>query len=372
MKVDAHYYAVLAFARACGFNKRSAGQVAFASQFVDDAKINHIVLKEKPAHGISYKDIDGKPSFFNMATCHSYTIMKTFNYSAMVGNTVAFHFVPGCEGMNFPKKLRCKEDSPVIRRILEDAAESGDLIKLGISLHAYADTFSHQGFSGLISKVNDIQKCKPSGSVPLTLSDVASKTVRWFTKDRFDRLFDSACPAYGHGQAMEYPDLPFLDWSYNYDYSDEFSEASKSSGNICNRERYTRAFKGIALYLTRFLMAHEKDLDTDGGDTDFYSLFQTLLRPGTNEQRIEAWKELIVKAGYYNEGEEDLEYREDRWLKRAFSDYDKKRFNGRKVEDAVLAPNFIESEWYRFYEGVHWYKDRFFKYCQAEGLDIPR
>ncbi len=48
MKVDAHYYAVLAFCRACGFSKGSVHKVAYASQFVDDAKINHIVIRGFP------------------------------------------------------------------------------------------------------------------------------------------------------------------------------------------------------------------------------------------------------------------------------------------------------------------------------------
>jgi hypothetical protein len=37
MKIDAHYYAVLGFCRACGFGKASAYDIAYASQFVDDA-----------------------------------------------------------------------------------------------------------------------------------------------------------------------------------------------------------------------------------------------------------------------------------------------------------------------------------------------
>ena len=372
MKIDAHYYALLAFSRACGFKKASAYAVAYAAQFVDDAKINHVVLSEKPPEGIMFDRIEGKPSFFNMATCHSYTRIKTFNYSAMIGNTSAFHFVPGCKGKNFPKRLRCKEESPIIIRLLDDALEDGDLIKLGIVLHAYADTFSHQGFSGMLSKVNDIQDCQSESSIPWTFSDMASRTIRWFARDKFDRLFDSVLPAYGHGQAMEYPDLPFLTWCYNYDYSDEFSTTYKSSQKISNRERYTRAFKGISRYLTRFLQRHPEHLDSAMDDPDFLSLFEALLRPGTDVQRVKAWKAYLVNVGYYDEGEEPLTYQEDSWLERAFSDFDKERFHQRKVEGAIIGDNFQESEWYCFYLGVHWYKELFFKYCAQEGIEIPR
>ncbi len=65
MKIDAHYYAVLAFARARGFDKQSACAIAYASQFVDDAKINHVVIEGSIPDGVRYDTIDGKPSFFN-------------------------------------------------------------------------------------------------------------------------------------------------------------------------------------------------------------------------------------------------------------------------------------------------------------------
>jgi len=53
--------------------------LAYASQFVDDARINHIVIDGDPT-GIHHDIIDKEPSFFNMATCHSYSRVKTSNY----------------------------------------------------------------------------------------------------------------------------------------------------------------------------------------------------------------------------------------------------------------------------------------------------
>ncbi len=72
MKIDAHYYALLGFSRACGFKKDCAILLGYASQFVDDARINHIVIGGDPA-GIDHDTIEKEPSFFNMATCHSYS-----------------------------------------------------------------------------------------------------------------------------------------------------------------------------------------------------------------------------------------------------------------------------------------------------------
>ena len=81
MQKDCHYYTVLALALACGFKKKDAWTVAYASQFVDDAKINQLVFRKAPDE----IDLDSKnpPSLINMATCHSYNRLKTFNMAAM-------------------------------------------------------------------------------------------------------------------------------------------------------------------------------------------------------------------------------------------------------------------------------------------------
>lgn len=371
MKLDAHYYAVLAFCRACGFKKKSAHQIAYTSQFVDDAKINHIVIQGNPGN-IQYDVIDNQPLFFNMATCHSYTRIKTFNYSAMINNTCAFHFALGCKGKNFAKKLRCTEESPVIVNILNESLEQDDLVKLGMALHVYADTFSHQGFSGLLSKVNDIKECKTLSKIPWSKVHKIVSFFKWFTKDKFDKLFDKAMPAYGHGQAMEYPDLPNLTWSYKYDYSDQFSTSYKSSGVIDNKERFKRAFQKIREHLEDYLKRHPQYQDENVSFQDFDILFDTLVANKTNKEREKNWQKTLVSQGLFKKTDSELTYDEDRWLKDAFENFEKKKFHQRKVEGVELTPTFSDSNWYKYYLAVKWYKERFFYYCSQSNLDIHR
>src|SRR6056297_1827474 len=164
MQIDAHYYAVLTMARSVGIEKEIAHKIAYASQFVDDAKINHITLDNNNEDYLLEK-FDEEPPIKNAATCHNYFKIDTFNYGAMINNTTAFHFVPGGDGENFVKKMRCKKESPIILDILEKVKKDNDPIKLGIALHAYADTFSHQGFSGIPSKVNDVDDVKPINKI---------------------------------------------------------------------------------------------------------------------------------------------------------------------------------------------------------------
>ncbi len=62
MKIDVHYYAVLGFCRVCGFDKESACTIAYASQFVDEAKINHMVIDGESLDPLA-QDIQNAPFF---------------------------------------------------------------------------------------------------------------------------------------------------------------------------------------------------------------------------------------------------------------------------------------------------------------------
>lgn len=371
MQRDAHYYAILAFCRACGFNKESAQVVAYASQFTDDAKINLMYLNN-PSANIEHDIVENKPAFFNMATCHSYFRIKTFNYEAMVNNTIAFHFVPSCEGENFTKKLRCKEEAPIILDILEDVFLEDDLIKLGIILHAYADSYTHQGFSGMLSKVNDIKNCdaKNKGDLGLLYKVLAFFTE--FSREQYDKLLDGIMPAYGHGQALDFPDVPYLSWSYEYDESDEFN-GSYAKVEIDNEERFKRAFNRIRKHLEYYLIKHKQYFDSNLNYNNFDSLMDTLLvEDFNNNKREDYWIRLLIDQGLFNKGDLDLIiYDNNKWLKEAFSNFDRKKFDHRIVEGVQLADNFMSSNWYYFYLSVKWYKIKFFEYCTKYQLSIP-
>jgi len=368
VKKDAHYYSILAFCRACGFTKESSHIIAFASQYVDDAKIN-LMYVVNPTEDIALETVDHRPALFNMATCHSYFKIKTFNYEAMVNNTCAFHFVPGCKGENFTKRLRCMEESPVIMDILHDVLAEENLFKLGIVLHAYADTFSHQGFSGMLSKVNDIKNYKAKSEVGII--DRTLHKIKEFTKDKYDGLFDFFLPAYGHGQALDFPDLPYLIWSYEYDYSDEFNGNFKKVV-IDNRERYQRAFNRIKVHLENYLLKHPKYAEPEIKYSHFDLLMDTLIYEAPDKIREETWVRLLLDEGLFLENDlKTIIYDQNEWLKEAFANFNPRLFNTRKIDQVVLAGNFANTCWYRYYLAVKWYKQKFFEYCSKYQLNIP-
>ncbi len=179
-------------------------------------------------------------------------------------------------------------------------------------------------------------------------------------------------PAYGHGQAVEYPDLPFLRWPYEYDYSSEFREGYRSTGIIENSQRYRRAFSKFKEYLSDYLNRHPEHRDNELSFKNFTLLFDTLTSQDTDKGRIKRWIETMVEAGLFQEGDSALSYDKDLWLKQAFTNYDKEELNRRKVVGALLADSFATSNWYQYYLTVMWYKERFFAICKEQGLAIPR
>jgi len=374
MKKDAHFYALLAMARSVGIEKETSHKIAYASQFVDDAKTNKITFAEYNPDFILSKFSDNE--IINAATCHSYSDLSTYNYSSMTANTSAFHFVPGCEGKNFPKKMRCKKESKIIKTIIKEAINSGDPIKLGITLHAYADTFSHQGFSGIASKVNDVEEVRENNIIPSEFKKLL-KEKRW--KELMTRILpfvsekkrDRVVPAYGHGQVYAYPDIPYLEWRYEYDVTDNFSSQYKVS-RIKNKERFIEAFKKIKEILQEFLENSEQYLDNSITEIDMEEFYSILTSREVEKKRIDNWKEFMLNEGLLSYTDQNIiEYDHEMWLKEAFKDFINCDFERRIVKDVYLADDFLQSNWYKYYEGIQWYKQLFFKAAESNGLIIP-
>ncbi len=306
-----------------------------------------------------------------MATCHSYEKIKTFTYESMTRNTCAFHFVPGGKGDSFVQKMRCEENSEIIRGILNDALECNDVIRLGIAMHAYADTFSHQGFSGLLSRINDISKLKPKFNGASKIESILLRVKHYSSRAKYKvmKYADRFVPAYGHAQAVDFPDLPYLTWKYSFDMSD-YSVEKWTDKEVDNTYRFRRAFENITDYLSKYLEKNPEHKDESYSYPRTEELYIKLLSNESEGARIKHWKCFMVDNGMFPNKHPALRYDKNRWLKSAFSDFSKRSFDKRKVENVGLAPDFESKEWYSFYNSVHWYKERFFDYCEQNGVKI--
>ncbi|HOW84137.1 MAG TPA: hypothetical protein PK573_16360 [Spirochaetota bacterium] len=387
METSSHYYAILAFCRAIGYNKEASFKIAYASQFVDDAKINLITVKN-PDPAVKFETINSRPALFDMATCHSYFKIDTFNYLSMIYNTSAFHFPPGCIGASFTKKMRCGEKSPVIERIIKEALRESneaafkkagvpkdptadfsdfELIRLGMLLHVYADSYSHQGFSGILADENNIYDLRFHGNKALLHGPL--EKIRKKIKAIIDRILDNTVPCYGHAQAFECPDEPYLEWSYFYDDSTDQSGKRTFSEAISNPDRYGRAFKDIAGMLEVFLRSR-KQYKEGSCKSNLKELYEMLVSEHRSDEKINRWKKLMIENGYFDKKDPELDYDDNQWIREAFADYNEKRYHKRKVEDALLAANFRGSSWHKYYFAARWYKKEFLKTCKGLKLEI--
>ena len=76
---------------------------------------------------------------------------------------------------------------------------------------------------------------------------------------------------------MVYPDLPYLRWSYEYDFTDEFSTQYISTGEIDNRLRFKKAFERIKKHLREYLKNHPRHVDDQLRFDAFSAFFNALV-----------------------------------------------------------------------------------------------
>jgi hypothetical protein len=93
----------------------------------------------------------------------------------------------------------------MLNSAIADQEKPWALHRLGIAMHIYADTWSHQGFAGVLHEINEVDKLKET-SVNKVFKGGLSKFLTGF--------LDDTIPPLGHGRALIFPDMPFLSWEY--------------------------------------------------------------------------------------------------------------------------------------------------------------
>ncbi len=203
MQIDGHHALTYIAARFAGFDKRQAAVIAYSAQYVDDAT-NFGVIHFN--NGAMYSRISS-----------AHKMLDYRNSEALANHRVwvPFHFLPGNgnkpAGENptgsFINKLVCFPNSYVAINMLQACAYDFDkpyaLHRLGVAMHAYADTWTHQNFAGVNNKINEASNIV-SSSKSMDKSFV-NKIVNYFLSEAFPL---------GHGAVLSYPDRPYLVWEY--------------------------------------------------------------------------------------------------------------------------------------------------------------
>jgi len=148
MDIEFHYYITYLLAARAGFAPEQARIIAHASQYVDD---NTVRLSVAGA---------GAP-FRSRVT---QTLDITRPEDALFRIYACFHFLPGDPTSRTAWRrdgamswLNTTPDSKNARRMAARARDSGDLYRLGIACHTYADTWAHQNFLGYWDDFNALR-----------------------------------------------------------------------------------------------------------------------------------------------------------------------------------------------------------------------
>jgi hypothetical protein len=151
MNAEFHYYSIYFLCLRSGMPERRCADIAFASQYVDNA----ILAYEIDDGGFDYRSRVTQNYLF-------------WDEDTLRGIYLPFHFIPGeietarrerVDGA--ASRWTVTPDSPLAKELLVSALRTGDDFRIGIALHAYADTWAHQHFSGRIEKGNIVDTSSP-------------------------------------------------------------------------------------------------------------------------------------------------------------------------------------------------------------------
>ncbi len=300
MEKDFHYFLIYAISKITG--NPNADITAYASQFVDDNNEGQF-------------SVDGRrmpfPSQLDSSSGYYYPIMtqsmspKSLSIDVQKYVYVPFHFLPGDNTVEIDGKknvLNTTPDSKNARALLKHALDSDNPYLIGIAAHTFADTWSHQNFTGLHEDWNSVYP--------------------WYN------VVKSIAPNVGHAEAGHSPDVIDAVW-IDYRFGD-------GGVIISNRERALKAIK--ELYI-----AFRKKWGNGPTWTEMKKSINHIIQTPGYDQRIEVIDQFLNDNQYGG----IPRYNKNTWIDEALE---------REGVKFRLKDNFHSFHWYNFHQAA---KDQF-------------
>ncbi|MCB0419904.1 MAG: hypothetical protein KDD61_02860 [Bdellovibrionales bacterium] len=352
MQIDFHFTSIYALSRLAGFTKEEAHTIAQSSQFVDDAIHSGIIF------------FDNRAAYRMNSAAHKMLDYRNLKELANHYVWIPFHFIPGnmeetpdeSIASLFVQKIVCRPNSLIAQKILEKIYRSRDrefsLQLLGVSLHAYADTWAHQGFAGIDHPINQVQgifewnEAKPHSHSQRIKNYYADpwwkKLYSWFLSFFISKTFPL-----GHGPVLSLPDRPYMKWRY-VDWKGAMIERD-------NPKEYIEACKHIFSFLVSFRTGDSFTTNHQLEPQDLEQLkrlFQSLDMEDGHDRYLH-WVEEI-RTGAFSFGPESCQYIEP---KSGISKIDESEKTIDQIyHDVPYSKDFMDSLWKKNYDAITYYR----------------
>ena len=254
---------------------------------------------------------------------------------------IPFHFIPGNQGDRFQERMVCTQNSEIAQQMVREVTNLKDrpyqVHRLGIALHVYADTWSHQDFSGLQTELNDVEDID-------VINEEKVGIARIF-RDFFRDITESLIPQIGHAETATLPDEPYREWTFYHVYQKR--SIHRKNWLIC-QDASRAIYKEIKGFLNKNPeYRDEKPIPWGNIKSTVTNLFR---QKGSLEERCSNWAERINNSGFgfaCQPIEKDLSYNDREWFRAAVEV--KKPDGGEKY---YKKDNFHLSDWKYFHDAA--------------------
>ena len=343
MQKDFHYYALYYLSLCAGIEPDTAYKIAYSSQYVDDStESDKIWLLDKR----------GKKGFIDpVRTAHNG--LESFWKDVWEKIYYPFHFVPGHKKGSKDEQIKDEKyidkeekyitkegkSNQIATEYLKKALKTKDPYRIGIALHPYADTYSHQNFSGRWSGVNNVEK------MHVYVSNLRRKKLKLKLILSFYNLFRRPIPEIGHAEAVMVPDISNYSWVY-FNYKNEYVPAANEERFLSYAEN---VYENILCKIGKKWRTEKEEIPFD---TIKDKIEQGIYLDGRLKKKCRYWTGLISKK---LNSKKIRKYDKYEWRKQALKGkikWDKRKHLDQKRIAMAPKEDFLESHWLKFHRAA--------------------
>ena len=299
MDIEFHYYITYILAKKAGFSADDSAVIAYACQHTDDNTYHYCI------------NFETETPYLNIVS-QTMDITKPQEKRKII--YPLFHFFPGDPMSPSAQRKDGKTnlfnttpDSENARKMFEEGMKSGNLYRIGIAAHVYADTWAHQNYCGLKDDFNAM-----------------------------DSLAGALIPNIGHADAAHNPDLVRHEWVDD--------RLIARNCHIDNTKRFIEAARKIFLAFKKYAtpLADQELLE---------SSWQEVEKP-----LLDAMSSRYASGDLFNASKKD-------WIEAYrricddIPDYDPEAWRHEAVKKDQLELDIFDRYWARKnFRDSHWYK----------------